>query len=75
MMCGKLLKAVLGMYLASLREREDIPDEVCREVLGMSASTIDRRLRGDLLTLEMYWRASRPLSSVVVSSMSFPRPG
>jgi len=47
MMCGKLLKAVLGMYLASLREREDIPDEVCREVLGMSASTIDRRLRGE----------------------------
>lgn len=47
MMCGKLLKAVLEMYLASLREREDIPDEVCREVLGMSASTIDRRLRDE----------------------------
>ena len=45
MMCGKLLKAVLELYLESLRKREDIPDEVCVEVLGMSAATIDRRLR------------------------------
>ncbi|MDD4017732.1 MAG: hypothetical protein PHV28_07275 [Kiritimatiellae bacterium] len=45
MMCGKLLQAVLGLYLESLRKRGDIPDEVCAEVLGMSAATIDRRLR------------------------------
>ena len=46
LMCGKLLKAVIDVYLESMRKREDFPDEVCREVLGMSASTIDRRLRG-----------------------------
>ena len=46
MMCGKLLKAVLPELLASLRRREAVPDEAGREVLGMSAATIDRRLRG-----------------------------
>lgn len=45
MMCGKLLKAVIGLYLESIRKREDLPERVCAEVLGMSASTIDRRLR------------------------------
>ena len=45
MMCGKLLKAVIGLYLDSIRKREEIPERVCTEVLGMSASTIDRRLR------------------------------
>lgn len=46
MMCGKLLKAVLPELLASLGRREAVPAEVCREVLRMSAATIDRRLRG-----------------------------
>ena len=46
MMCGKLLKAILPELLASLRRREAVPEEACREVLGMSAATIDRRLRG-----------------------------
>ncbi len=45
MMCGKLLKAVLPELLASLGRREAVPEEVSREVLGMSAATIDRRLR------------------------------
>jgi len=45
MMCGKLLKEVVRHYLASLRRREVLLDEACEEVLGMSASTIDRRLR------------------------------
>jgi hypothetical protein len=45
MMCGKLLKVVIGLYLDSMRKREEIPEWVCTEVLGMSASTIDRRLR------------------------------
>lgn len=45
MMCGKLLKAVIGSYLVSLRKREELPERVCKEVLRMSASTIDRRLR------------------------------
>ena len=45
MMCGKLLKEVVSHYLTSLRRREVLPDEACEEVLGMSASTIDRRLR------------------------------
>ena len=46
MMCGKLLKAILPELLASLRRREAVREEACREVLGMSAATIDRRLRG-----------------------------
>jgi len=46
MLCGKLLKPVLGLYLDSLGRREDIPVAVYAEVLGMSAATIDRRLRG-----------------------------
>jgi len=45
MMCGKLLKAILPELLASLGRREAVPEEVSREVLGMSAATIDRRLR------------------------------
>lgn len=45
MMCGKLLKAVLPELLASLGRRTEVPDGVRREVLGMSAATIDRRLR------------------------------
>lgn len=45
MMCGKLLKSVIGLYLESLRKREELAERVCEEVLGMSASTIDRRLR------------------------------
>jgi hypothetical protein len=45
MMCGKLLKAILPELLASLVRREAVPDAVSREVLGMSAATIDRRLR------------------------------
>jgi hypothetical protein len=45
MMCGKLLKAILPELLASLGRREAVREEVSREVLGMSAATIDRRLR------------------------------
>lgn len=45
MMCGKLLKTVIGFYLDSLRKREELPVRACEEVLRMSASTIDRRLR------------------------------
>ena len=45
MMCGKLLHAVMGCYLESLRKRKAIPEAVCEEVLKMSAATIDRRLR------------------------------
>lgn len=46
MLCGKLLKAVIGAYLESLLRTERHPPGVCAEVLAMSASTIDRRLRG-----------------------------
>lgn len=45
MMCGKLLKAILPELLASVGRREAVPGEVTREVLRMSAATIDRRLR------------------------------
>ncbi len=45
MMCGKLLKAILPALLASLGKREAVPEEVSREILRMSAATIDRRLR------------------------------
>ena len=45
MMCGKLLKAILPELLAGLMRREAVPDELCREVMGMSAATVDRRLR------------------------------
>ena len=44
MMCGKLLKSVIGLYLDSIRKHEVLSERVCEEVLGMSASTIDRRL-------------------------------
>ena len=45
MLCGKLLKPVIGLYLDSLLHAEKHPPDVCEEVLDMSASTIDRRLR------------------------------
>jgi hypothetical protein len=45
MLCGKLLKAVIGLYIDSLLRAERHPPEVCAEVLSMSASTIDRRLK------------------------------
>ena len=45
--CGKLLRPVLGVWIDCLgKEGEDIPGETAAAVLGMSASTIDRRLRG-----------------------------
>ena len=45
MMCGKLLRAVLPELLASVGRREAVAGAVVREVLGMSAATVDRRLR------------------------------
>jgi len=45
MLCGKLLKPVLPMYLDSIGKWQSIPRNVRDEVQGMSASTIDRRLR------------------------------
>jgi len=45
MMCGKLLKSVVGLYLDSLMRREVVADDVRRRILAMSASTIDRMLR------------------------------
>ena len=43
--CGKLLHPVLGDYLASLRRHEGVDEQAAAEVLAMSASTLDRRLR------------------------------
>jgi hypothetical protein len=43
--CGKLLHPVLPDYLASLRQHEPLDDETASQILSMSASTIDRRLR------------------------------
>jgi len=40
MLCGKLLKAVIGLYLDSLLRAEKHAPDVCEEVLAMSASTI-----------------------------------
>jgi hypothetical protein len=45
MLCGKLLKPVIGLYLQSMKKRDVIPVELCEEVLKMSPATIDRRLR------------------------------
>ena len=45
MLCGKLLKVVLSMYLDSIEHQKPISLAVRKEVLKMSASTIDRRLR------------------------------
>lgn len=45
MMCGKLLKAILPELLASVGRRESVPEGVVREILRMSAATVDRRLR------------------------------
>ena len=47
MLCGKLLKQVLGLYLDSLRRQQSVSLDACAEVLGMSASTIDRRLQAE----------------------------
>ena len=45
--CGKLLRPVLGVWIDCLRkDGADIPEETAAAVLGMSTSTIDRRLRG-----------------------------
>ena len=44
--CAKLLQPVLGPWIESLRKTGEARDEaVVSEVLGMSARTIDRRLR------------------------------
>ncbi len=44
--CARLLAPVLGMWIESLRRHgEEIPDGLAAEVTGVSASTIDRRLR------------------------------
>ena len=45
MMCGKLLRAILPELLSSVGRRETVPEKVAREVLRMSAATMDRRLR------------------------------
>jgi len=56
MMCGKLLGAVLPELLASLGRREAVPGDAAREVLGMSASTLDRRLRAEKARAPARWR-------------------
>ena len=43
--CGKLLKPILPDYLASLRRHEVLDETAAAELLAMSASTLDRRLR------------------------------
>jgi len=43
--CGKLLKPILEDILASLRKHEVLDEAACAELLAMSASTLDRRLR------------------------------
>ena len=44
--CSRLLQPVIGLYIESLRQGgANIPDELAESVTGMSASTIDRRLR------------------------------
>jgi hypothetical protein len=45
MLCGKLLRVVIPAYLESLGRHERVSAAACDEVLGMSASTMDRRLR------------------------------
>ena len=43
--CGKLLRPVLDAHLASLRKHGQADAKTAAQVLSMSASTIDRRLR------------------------------
>ena len=43
--CGKLLKPILPDYLASLRRHEVLDETAAAELLAMSPSTLDRRLR------------------------------
>jgi len=43
--CGKLLRPVLGAYVESLRRHEAVDEMAASEILSMSASTLDRRLR------------------------------
>lgn len=44
-LCGKLLHAVIGMWVESLKRRTQVDAEAERQVLIMSASTMDRLLR------------------------------
>ncbi len=45
--CGKLLRPVRGVWIDCLgKDGADIPGETAAAVLGMRASTMDRRLRG-----------------------------
>ena len=43
--CGKLLRPVLKDIIASLRRHETLDEDVAAELLKMSPSTLDRRLR------------------------------
>ena len=45
-MCTKYLKAIIVQVLANLAELEHVDDALSREVASMSASTMDRALRG-----------------------------
>ena len=45
-MCTKYLKAIIVHALANLAELEHVDDALSREVASMSASTMDRALRG-----------------------------
>lgn len=45
-MCTKYLKAIIVHALANLAELEHVDDALSREVTSMSASTMDRALRG-----------------------------
>lgn len=45
-MCTKYLKAIIVQALANLAELEHVDDALSREVASMSASTMDRALRG-----------------------------
>lgn len=64
MLCGELLKPVLGLYLESFLRHETIPVEFCSEVLSMSASTIDRRLRKAKKKVEPARRRRRRAASL-----------
>ena len=44
-LCGKLLQAVVGMWVESLKRRAQVDAQAERQVLAMSASTMDRLLR------------------------------
>ncbi|MBP5786771.1 MAG: transposase family protein, partial [Kiritimatiellae bacterium] len=57
--CAKYLKSSIDKVLADLGELENVPEEDARQVLAMSASTMERILRGKPRSARVWNRRTR----------------